>query len=451
MLVKFTAANFLSFNNEPQTFSLESGKVRTKKDHLIVCENDISLLKFAAIFGANGSGKSNFIRAIDFLRRLVLLGTASKSAENYQCKINEENKDKPTFFEIEMLIENNIFTYGIKILLSSSKIESEYLYCKVANKKKYLFNKASEKEEYEFSGDLKGIGALKILAETWKESEKPFLYNINHDTQAFFNQNQKARILKTVFDWFAKNLSVTFPEMPIKETSLITSKTTLSDFEALLKFFDTGINSITAESVPLDKAFESLSPRDKTNIVFQMDLAYRLFLRQKPKGIPTNFGALIKNRRNIFRIRLDEKTGDFRTEELKFVHQYENNSAAFERKWESDGTARLFDLLEILVSGEGKVFIIDEINRCLHPALTVAFVKKFFESAQKKKVQLAVTTHEVRLMTQELLRRDEIWFAEKGEDKSTKMKCMDSENVRIDKKIDDAYMSGEYGSVPTFG
>ena len=115
---------------------------------------------------------------------------------------------------------------------------------------------------------------------------------------------------------------------------------------------------------------------------------------------------------------------------------------------ESDGTIRILDLAEILLTDEtNKVYFIDELDRCLHPQLTCQFIKEFLEHAKKSNNQLIVTTHESRLLDLEILRRDEIWFADKkaGE---TSLYSLEEFCERFDKKIDKAYLDGRYGGIP---
>ena len=101
---------------------------------------------------------------------------------------------------------------------------------------------------------------------------------------------------------------------------------------------------------------------------------------------------------------------------------------------ESDGTVRILDLLEILISGEGKTYVIDELDRCLHPSLTYQFVHTFFNIARQRNIQLIVTTHESRLMDFELLRRDEIWFVNKRNTGESDIYSLEEYNERFDKK-----------------
>jgi len=104
----------------------------------------------------------------------------------------------------------------------------------------------------------------------------------------------------------------------------------------------------------------------------------------------------------------------------------------------------------VLLSGKGKTYIIDELDRCLHPSLTYKFVETFLELASKKNIQLIVTTHESRLLDFDLLRRDEIWFVNKRKSGESDIYSLEEYNARFDQKIDKAYLEGRYGGVPVF-
>ena len=117
---------------------------------------------------------------------------------------------------------------------------------------------------------------------------------------------------------------------------------------------------------------------------------------------------------------------------------------------ESDGTVRILDLIEILLSNESKTYVIDELDRCLHPSLTYKFIEVFLDLAVKRNIQLIATTHESRLLDFDLLRRDEVWFINKRNTGESDIYSLEEYNERFDKKIDKAYLEGRYGGVPIF-
>ena len=125
---------------------------------------------------------------------------------------------------------------------------------------------------------------------------------------------------------------------------------------------------------------------------------------------------------------------------------HNNSKYSFEAYEESDGTIRVLELLDILLT-DNKVYLIDELDSSLHPILVKGLLKLFLES--NKQNQLIITTHELRTLDFDLVRRDEIWFTEKKEDGSTKLYSLEEfkDVARFDRKIDKAYLEGRFGAV----
>ncbi len=118
---------------------------------------------------------------------------------------------------------------------------------------------------------------------------------------------------------------------------------------------------------------------------------------------------------------------------------------------ESDGTRRIFDLLDmILTSNDDMIFVVDELERSLHPKLTEHFLKLFMQAHDDDKVQLLFTTHESSIMDQSLFRRDEIWFVERDSENSSNIYSLDRFKERYDKILSKSYLEGRYGAIPIF-
>lgn len=161
----------------------------------------------------------------------------------------------------------------------------------------------------------------------------------------------------------------------------------------------------------------------------------------------SKFGIVMRSNRDFFILDMD-KEDEIVCRTIKFSHGKEN--ILFNLSEESDGTVRILDLLEVLLAGEGKTYVIDELDRCLHPSLTYKFVDTFLQLAAQKNIQLIVTTHESRLLDFDLLRRDEIWFVNKRKTGESDIYSLEEYNARFDQKIDKAYLEGRYGGVPVF-
>lgn len=159
-----------------------------------------------------------------------------------------------------------------------------------------------------------------------------------------------------------------------------------------------------------------------------------------------DYQFMMRGNENYFFIHLNKEKG-LTCKAIKFKHG--DTDVLFNLYEESEGTIRLLDLLEVLLSDK-KTFFIDELDRCLHPCLSYEFIQNYLQLAKEKNIQLIVTTHESRLMDFDLLRRDEIWFINKRYPGYSDIYSLEEYNSRFDQKIDKAYLDGRYGGVPVF-
>lgn len=365
------------------------------------------------------------------------------SAELY-CRIKKQNIGEPSFFEITFLVDDIPYTYGLKIDMQRRIVVSEWLFFTKGENKHYLFNKDEAGAKIKFGSVLSDCEEITVLSNVFSGGESPFLYCMNHNTKSFYEKNPKAVILKKIFEWFAVHFEVIYPEQPISDTALLYESMTLKKYADYLNFFKTGIVDIEKKEVSEDFVKSNLSVIDRANIDLQINLVRtnNLFTKEKKE-----WSAVIRNRANIFTIKMD-KSGTVKFYVLKFIHQYGNERVAYEMRRESDGTYRLFQLLDVLLTVKNKVFVIDEISRCMHPLLTIKFVEMFLKLAKDRNVQLIVTTHETRLMKHEFLRRDEVWICDNNDDGSSKLSSFNEQQVRIDKVMDENYMEGTFGGIP---
>ncbi len=453
MLVSFKVSNFLSFNKE-ESFGMKAGRVIKKKDHVIIDKkNRQELLHFAAIFGKNGAGKTNLVRAIAILKNFVVFGRLPQNATSLWCRFYDENAIAPSLFSICFIQNEVLYEYSVGVILTTGQLIKEELVRVVGNRHTKLFYK-DENSEYKFHHSIKGQkNDIEVLARSYSMNGNPFLFNINHNTQGFFMQNKEALPLLEVFRWFAETLEVVFPDQPIQETSLLRYNLCKNEFARLLNEFDTGIEEIKLEPVSKEKVFETLDVRTQQKINMDMLFVRPGFSNQIANFIQPlqkrTYSTVIRNRRDIFIISLEDDN-EFHFYVLKFVHNIAGKKIEFHMANESDGTHRLFQLLEILVSNKEKVYIMDELNRSLHPKLTIEFVKKFLEYAKNKKIQLITTTHETRIMKHKLMRRDEIWICDSNQDRTSRLFSLEKEHVRIDKVLEENYMTDEWGGIPIF-
>ena len=451
MLIRFNIKNFLSFSEKEdgksQEFSMIAGKVRNKKSH-VYDDGRIKLLKFAAIYGANASGKSNLVKALDYMRRIVLYGLPKGHTDMY-CKIDEANKEKASYFEVEIILGEKYYAYGFEVILSQSKFVSEWMVELTSdNKEKLIFSRDINKGLYEFGTILheKGlINKLEVYAEDIQEDDSILLLSaMNRNKKTLYQQYSNAAIFQDVYMWIGENLDINYPNRPISDYSYMAKTENVEKVCKIISAFGTGITNFHMVKVEPEIVLSNLPKQVRENLL--ADIETRISEMRNNKKLK-GFGIIMRSARDFFvlNINKDEK---MECKTIKFSHGKEK--VLFNISEESDGTVRLLDLLEVLLSGEGKTYVIDELDRCLHPSLTYKFVDTFLQLAAKRNIQLIVTTHESRLMDFDLLRRDEIWFVNKRKSGESDIYSLEEYNARFDQKIDKAYLEGRYGGVPVF-
>ncbi|MDD6643401.1 MAG: ATP/GTP-binding protein [Firmicutes bacterium] len=451
MLIRFNVKNYLSFSaredGSTEEFSMIAGKVRSKKEHLYD-DGNIKLLKFAAVYGANASGKSNLVKAMDFMRQTVLMGLPDGCTSQY-CRMKEENKNLPSYFEVEIKLGNRYYTYGFEVILSLKHFVSEWLYeLKANNNDKLIFSRDIDNTTFDFGSDLKVEGLWNKLtnyAEDIQDDGNVLLLSLlNQNKKNLYQQYREIAVIQDVFEWFKSQLDINFPNRPISDYSYMVRKDNIEEIYRIISAFGTGITGFEIIEVSPDKMVAALP--DPVKPIFLNNLEKHI-TEMKQNASLNGFSVVMRGSQAFFVLEVS-KDEEMNCKTIQFSHG--SRKVLFELGEESDGTLRLLDLLEVLLCKEGKTYVIDEVDRCLHPSLTYKFIEIFLQIAEQNGVQLIVTTHESRLMDFDLLRRDEIWFVDKNNSGESNIYSLEEYNARFDQKIDKAYLEGRYGGVPIF-
>ncbi len=448
MLSEFKVSNFLSFDEE-QTFSMEAGKVRSKIDRIYFKDN-FKLLKFMAIYGANASGKSNLVRAFDFSQTVIVRGIPT-SCSNCYCRLKDDNKYKLTHFEFTIKIENEKYVYGFDLLLSSASFVTEYLkQIRYGTTYKTVFFRDISTGKYEVNSFFKDTAInerLKIYAEDIKkDSSILFLRLMNQNKDSLYANDSDIKIYKLVYNWFKYKLSVNYPDRPITNYSYLMDSESVHQIGKLLSFFGTGISEFVIADVAIEKVTANL-PKDLIqDIIDDLTEQKKLYKEKDPRNTPA---VMLRSAEDKLMFIIELKNDNVQCKTLEFKH--ERTNAVFSLEEESDGTIRLLDLMEVLLSKDReRIYIIDEINRRFHPLLTYKFIEEYLKLASTRNIQLIVTTHESKLMDFDLLRKDEIGFIDKDENGRSTIFSLDAFSERFDKKVCKAYFEGNYGAIPRF-
>ena len=348
-------------------------------------------------------------------------------------------------FDFEFEIDNKIYTYGFDILLSKNSIRAERLYELKPEKDDILiFNRTTNGDiklnENYFDSDT--LYRLNIYYSDIKSQDNILfltLMNINKDSLYEENPCNSVIIFRKVFNWFLNSLVVIFPDVYLDNSKFFISNQKINEINSLISKFGTGISECKMIDCQLDELQSKLPPAIFNNLINQFEKFASARTDEK------NPRVSIRINKDIYF--LSKKGGSYQLNKIVFEHR--NDEGSYEFYEESDGTQRLFDLIQVLMDdGFEKVYFIDELNRCFHPDLSLEFVKSFF--AKTTNSQLIVTTHEIRLLDLDLLRRDEIWFCERQSNGPTNLYSLEEFGERFDRKIDKAYLDGRYGGIPFF-
>lgn len=399
MLISFTVGNFRSFW-EPKTLSLVPASISDYPQNIIKKSN-VDLLSSAVLYGANASGKSNFLFSMNSMK-LIVEGTYSRQSTSempYQpFLLNLKGKEQPTFYEVSFWIDGIRYRYGFEA--DQKMIHSEWLFFTEKKAEKPLFMRVRDGIEV-----MRGFPEGRNLEEKTKGNTL-FLTVVDQ-----FN----GKIAASAMKWF-KDISYV---SGVDDTSWWRLQT---------------INML-AHQPPYDRILNKLY-RDS-------DLGF-----DNVNAIKDKYGAV-----------------DYNDLQLKTTHQIldENQvpvgTVEFDaRGQESSGTNKFIDLSgQILYTlSNGGVLVIDELDAKLHPLLTLAIVRLFQDQeVNKHGAQLIFATHDTNILSMCNLRRDQIYFVEKNKYHASDLYSLIEYNlegkVRKDRSFEKDYLNGRYGAVPYFG
>lgn len=401
MILEFSVENYRSFK-EKQTLSMipDEGK-QEHPDNIITIAGKYKVLKSAVIYGANASGKSNFIKALKSLRDLILKSAEREPNSGFEeydpFAFSNETNLGSTIYEIDFLIENIRYTYSVAI--ESSAVLQENLSFYPQGKETKLFSR--EKQEFKWGDSLKGHKAIvaDLTADNQLYLSKAAINNITQLAKIYDFFNQYFLVIPVLDRWE----EILYSNKMIKESIFEeTNESFVKKFKSLLRSFDTGIVDIKIEKKDNDK-FDWAD--------YKISIEHQLY---------DNKGNLV-------------------------------GSTFRPIKEESTGTRKLFVfgglILQALISGS--VIVIDEFERSLHPLISRYIVNVFNDpNINTKGAQLIVATHDTNLLTNNDFRRDQVWIVEKDQTGSSELYALvDIKGIRNNIPLEQWYLSGRFGGI----
>ena len=429
MLLEFQVENYLSFK-ENANLSMIASSSRSGKEpsDSVIDTGKYRILSSAAIYGANASGKSNFLTAIQFMKELIF-DSARESQVGDEIKVNRFKLNsvcdqQPSTFEMTFLVhafeyENKkidiVFRYGFQV--DRKRIHSEWLFGRFTSQESKLFIRAGN----EIKIGTKFNEGKQVYKAIGKIRETTLFLSLIASIKG-----ENAIITDNIMKWFMK----------------------LQDISAIA---NDNFYGITADLMSKEGMKEQI-----IKAFCLADICIEgIILKEKPVDI-NDFPKFI-------RADLEKKDLDkLHTLSVKSQHKKYNKDKEeigievldFDRE-ESDGSKKFFALIGPVLDSlkHGLVLVIDEIDARLHPSLCDLLIGLFnSKTTNKNHAQLIFATHNTLIMNRRMLRRDQIYFVEKDKyGESELYSLLDYKKVRSDASYDKDYLLGKYGAVPYLG
>lgn len=399
MIINFTVGNYRSFKDK-KVLSMEATAIKELNESVIEKEG-YRLLPSAVIYGANSSGKSNLLKAIGKFRDIVNSSSKLNSTDKLGITpflLNQETAKEPSFFEMELLIDNQTYTYGFTA--DNLKVYEEWLYTKEgkAKKEKCLFIRTEE-----------GIGIADDYNEGKGLEEKVRDNGLFLSTIDSFNGEVARKIIHKI------------------DSFLVIS----------------GINHESWSGFTND-----MCNNKNPNLSFKQEI--QDFLNSMNVGF------------NRFELPEDEKLAkEIKAYTIHNLYNEQGEVIGETRfsmkEHESSGTNKLFDLAALVISQLmlGDLLVVDELDSKLHPLLTQHIIKLFNNpKTNPKGAQLIFATHDTNLLNVKTFRRDQIWFTEKDHSEATDLYSLaefrepEGNKIRKDRSFEKDYINGRYGAIP---
>lgn len=429
MIVNFQFKNWSCYRDEA-CLSMQAGPERDEGGRLPQFGSPSrpeKVLPVAAIYGGNASGKTQLVKAILFVQNFVL-NAFQKGVFPYEpFLLDGESAKATTEFTIQFLDGNTIYEYAFSLFRMAIVSEKLAYYTARGARRVPLFDREGTKVVV---GSEWGTPAFQTYASQLTLSEgQPFL-------SLSYSLCKDAEHVGRVYGWFARKLVVLSPSMHYLGVEDFCAEGRLSEMTAeYLRKFDTGIQSLEPRQVELS----ALPPPIVQDVSSNVQIGQTVRVQMGDGDVFT-----------VTRL----ETGALKVCRIFAAHRGANDRLVpFSMERESDGTRRMLDLIPAFAhlkqQGADSVYVIDEIDRSLHYLVSHAFISEFIKSCNAgTRSQLVFTTHDLLLMDQELLRRDEMYIVDKSPDGDSMMTDLRQfRGLRKDTDVRARYLEGRFGGI----
>ena len=432
MLLRLIAENITSFNEAVEFNTFPSSKSHSHENHKITCGH-ATALRMSAIYGANGAGKSNLIKVLSTLQGLVMSGTLGDMniGTNLTFRFDSICADQPSGIAVEFHQNGNTFYYHIEF--NTQKVIVEELFLSKKTKDIKLF--ARDDKGISINADYMVNASSEQFLDALNRLVRPDMFLLSFLGKYY---PKEMPLASSAFSWFTQSLEIFRPDSIAGFVPHLLDKN--PDFEKLVN-----------ETIPQMKTGISMLAVKK-EVVSEDEIKGSPELQQIAKRAKVQPGMPLS--------KIDSQSGDtvnyvfennlLYMKTLVSIHQkLDGTEVEMTMGSESDGTRRLIEYMPLFyaVTKQGGVYIVDEIERSMHPILIKDIIQKLSES-NTAKGQLVFTTHESGLLDQNIFRPDEIWFAQKDSEQATQLYPLSDYNIHKTANIENGYLNGRYGGIP---
>lgn len=430
MILRIILKNFLSFDDEVQFDMFPNIKRKTLSNHISMVADKLPVLKMAAIYGSNGAGKSNLVKALEFIRAFALNKDFIKNIElqKFFFLLKEDAMKEPIYLAIEFETQNKFYFYEIEISQKAIEKESLYETFPLDGKMECIFER--KKLNVELAPNVKMETAIadatkRLLAKNPMSS----LIALNDEFPIISDSR-----CKFATKWFKSQLEIigVYSFLPTLIELLRDNKPMMEFARKLIYSLEVGINDMNLTESDFDQW-----AKNHIEIVSSIpnDIEKVKSMSLNANNMPVLAINVEDGVRKVYQLMFDNvgKQG--------YVGHLDTSS-------QSDGTLRALTLLPALyyATVQGKTVVIDEINCCLSPTMVKGIVE-FFSKTENAKGQLIFTTHEEQLLDErDLLRSDEIWFVDKKDGASIMYSHNDFKEHHTISPMR-GYKEGRYGAI----
>ena len=407
MLIEFRVKNFYSIQDE-QVFSLVASSQKQHINNTFNIESEkLTLLKSAAIYGANAAGKSNLIKAFAVMSEIIIKSAIVQRDKKLPILpfLLGQNENEPTEFEMSFIAQGVRYRYGFSA--TNDRVFKEWLFAYPNGRMQQLFLRTYDKKTKEYTYEDRNLMGEKKL---WEKSTRE---NALFLSTAIQLNNQQ---LKPIFDWFL----------------LLGISRDSGDFA---NSFNVTINNFQKQPKELIEYLKAVDLDIENLKIEKQD-----FEQEVPSNIPKELREQFKRFSKVTQFR------------VKTTHlNQKGQTIDFSIELESDGTQKFFTFLGPVLEtlSDGRILIVDELHNHLHPTMT-RFIIELFHNAKinTKNAQLIFTTHETSVLNKDIFRKDQIYFCEKQNKATIIYSMSDFKGLRENIDYEKSYLLGRFGALP---